>query len=79
FTKADLAPRTPSAAAGGVVTSAVTGLGIDELAARIVAALVPEERGEPGLLDGPVPFTPRQVDALRALSSPVTPGSPVTP
>jgi hypothetical protein len=44
-----------------VVTSAVTGQGISELEARIVAALAPEDTAEPGLLDGPVPFTPRQV------------------
>ena len=76
ITKADFAPGATPAATGGVVTSVVTGLGIDELATRIAAALVPEDRGEPGLLDGPVPFTPRQVDALRSL---VTLRSPVTP
>lgn len=59
--------------ADAVWTSAVTGVGIDELAARIVERLVPEERDDPGLLDGPVPFTQRQVGAIEFARSPVTP------
>jgi tRNA modification GTPase len=47
-----------------VWTSAVTGDGIDELAARIIERLVPEERDDPGLLAGPVPFTERQVGVI---------------
>ena len=50
------------------VTSAITGRGIAALEARIVAALVPEDATEPGLLDGPVPFTPRQVGLVRKQS-----------
>ena len=34
---------------------------LDALAAEIVRRLVPEEIDEPDLLDGAVPFTPRQV------------------
>lgn len=57
-------PRPP----GVLATSAVTGAGIDELVAAIVAALVPEERRNPGLLAGAVPFTPRQVAAVEQLA-----------
>jgi tRNA modification GTPase len=57
-------PRPP----GVLATSAVTGAGIDELVGAIVAALVPEERRDPGLLAGAVPFTPRQVAALEQLT-----------
>lgn len=64
FTKADLTDDGPSGP-DGLFTSAASGQGIDELATRIVAALVPEDRLEPGLLDGPVPFTLRQVDLIR--------------
>jgi tRNA modification GTPase len=68
LTKADLVPAgsLPSAA---VVTSALTGQGIAELEARIVACLVPEDTTEPGLLAGPVPFTPRQVEELHRLAA----------
>ena len=65
LTKADLGAAPATVPAGGVVTSAVTGLGIDELAAAIVAALVPEDADDPDLLAGPVPFTERQVEAIR--------------
>ena len=55
-------------------TSAVTGMGIELLAKRIVSRLVPEEADDPELLTGAVPFTERQtgtVEALRAaLQSP---------
>jgi tRNA modification GTPase len=62
--KADLVEDggLPTSAA---VTSAITGRGIAALEGRIVAALVPEDTAEPGLLDGPVPFTPRQVGLVR--------------
>lgn len=68
LTKADLASLSslPSAAA---VTSALTGQGIAELEARIVASLVPEDTDEPSLLAGPVPFTPRQVEELEKLAA----------
>jgi tRNA modification GTPase len=62
----------PSAAGSGppglIRTSAVTGEGIEELAAAIVDRLVPEERDDPTLLSGAVPFTPRQMGLLAALS-----------
>lgn len=68
ITKADLVPDAafPTVA---TVTSAVTGQGIAALEARIVAALVPEAATIPGLLAGPVPFTPRQLEHLRALAA----------
>jgi tRNA modification GTPase len=68
LTKADLVPAgsLPSAAA---VTSALTGQGIAELEARIVAFLVPEDTADPGLLAGPVPFTPRHREHLRSLAA----------
>jgi len=50
---------------GAIATSAVTGEGIDELTDAIVDRLVPEERRDPGLLAGPVPFTSRQVADIR--------------
>ena len=73
ITKADVCPdipRFPGQAIAGtpLVTSAVTGQGITALEARIVAALVPEDTAEPGLLDGPVPFTARQMTFVRELA-----------
>lgn len=65
--KADLA--TASHSAEELVTSAATGLGIEALAAAIVARLVPEETADPELLAGPVPFTPRQVEILERLAA----------
>ena len=60
-----LSPLSPDVFPRAVIrTSAVTGTGIDLLADHIVAALVPEERSDPTLLDGAVPFTPRQLAAL---------------
>ena len=47
----------------------VAGLGIAALEARIVAALVPEDVTDPGLFDGPVPFTPRHVAELDRLAA----------
>ena len=64
-TKIDQAPRQRPP--GVLATSAVTGEGIDDLVAAIVEALVPEERRDPGLLAGAVPFTPRQVAAIETL------------
>lgn len=52
--------------ATAVPTSAATGTGIAALAARIVAAIVPEA-ADPDLLAGPVPFTARQVELIREL------------
>lgn len=63
--KIDQPPQ--QAPAGVLATSAVTGAGLDDLVAAIVDRLVPEERREPGLLAGAVPFTPRQVAAVEAL------------
>ena len=63
FSKCDLAPDV-IAPPGAVLTSALTGKGIDALAAAVVAALVPEETADPSLLAGPVPFTARQVAML---------------
>lgn len=76
MTKSDLAGAARDrVVADAVWTSAVTGAGIEELAARIIERLVPEERDDPGLLAGAVPFTERQVG-----SSPLTPPRrPVTP
>lgn len=58
-------------AAGGrpgvIATSAVTGRGIDDLVAAIVDRLVPEDRRDPGVLAGPVPFTSRQVCEIERL------------
>lgn len=64
-TKADLGMKGFSAPAGSIVTSTVTGLGITELVDAIVAKLVPELADDPTLLDGPVPFTERQVAVIR--------------
>lgn len=70
LSRCDLAARPfvgPWPAGSAVSTSAVTGLGIDALAAAIMARLVPEERDDPELLSGAVPFTSRQVEALHAV------------
>lgn len=70
LTKADLATEATLAAAtaaGAIVTSAVTGAGVDTLIAAIVERLVPEERLDPDLLAGAVPFTRRQLDAIDTL------------
>jgi len=73
LTKADLATEATLAAAtaaGAIVTSAVTGAGVDTLIAAIVERLVPEERLDPDLLAGAVPFTQRQLDAIETLVGP---------
>jgi len=67
-TKADLVSEPIQPPAGGIVTSAVTGTGIEPLANLIAARLVPEEAAEPDLLAGAVPFTDRQVEAIRRLA-----------
>ena len=61
--KADLTGGAVAAAEtrGVVWTSATSGVGVAALATEIVRRLVPEEAQEPGLLDGGVPFTERQV------------------
>jgi tRNA modification GTPase len=64
--KIDRMPR--ERLSGTLVTSAVTGEGIDDLVATIVDRLVPEEQREPDLLAGPVPFTSRQVEAISRLA-----------
>lgn len=66
LSKADLAAPAGAVADGVVVTSALTGAGIELLGARIVERLVPEDVSDPGLLAGAVPFTERQVAALRS-------------
>lgn len=66
LSKCDLAPRSPGPPEAAR-TSAATGAGVGELGRRIVTALVPEAAADPELLAGPVPFTPRQLDAIRAL------------
>jgi hypothetical protein len=64
FSKCDLA-QDVAAPPGAILTSALTGEGIEALAAAIVAALVPEEAANPELLAGPVPFTARQIAMIR--------------
>jgi tRNA modification GTPase len=78
LTKADLATEATLAAAtaaGAIVTSAVTGVGVDALIAAIVERLVPEERLDPDLLAGAVPFTRRQLDAVETLVGPPRTGA----
>jgi len=68
--KIDLGPRSElQRLPGAIATSAATGEGIDALIAAIVDRLVPEERCDPGLLAGPVPFTPAQVAAIERLAT----------
>lgn len=63
LSKCDLAPGVMLP--GALAMSSVTGVGMDALIAAMIDRLVPEERRDPGLLAGPVPFTPRQVDAIQ--------------
>jgi tRNA modification GTPase len=72
--KCDLADADAPASRPALLTSAMTGSGIDALASRIVAALVPEEHDDPDLLAGPVPFTERQVGLISRLR-PSTPST----
>lgn len=65
--KSDLAGCEADRGGRTLRTSAVTGAGIDELAARIVHSLVPEEIAEPSLLAGAVPFTPRQLELIEGM------------
>ena len=65
MTKADLAIPGWRPPIDALATSAVAGWGIAELAAAIVARLVPEEREDPDLFAGAVPFTTRQVELIR--------------
>jgi tRNA modification GTPase len=64
----DLAPDDTACPAGGIRTSAVTGAGLDSLAAAIIRLIVPEAGDDPSLLAGAVPFTPRQCAALDELA-----------
>ena len=68
FTKGDLAEGAWPAVGSGNVTSARTGQGIEALAAAIIQRLIPEELADPELLEGPVPFTPRQVAQISTLA-----------
>ncbi|MFM9057599.1 MAG: GTPase [Planctomycetaceae bacterium] len=68
--KIDVGPPDHRWPAEAVPTSAATGAGIADLTAAIVARLVPEERAEPDLLTGAVPFTPRQVGILGGFTRP---------
>jgi tRNA modification GTPase len=63
--KADLPLR--SIPTGAILTSAVTGMGVEALVGAIVERLVPEEAADPELLAGPVPFTRRQVELLERM------------
>jgi len=67
-TKSDLAEGAWPTVGGGLVTSARTGQGIEALAEAIIQRLIPEELTDPELLEGPVPFTPRQVAQIAALA-----------
>jgi len=64
LSKCDLASHDGDAPPDAIRTSAVTGFGIDVLAAAIIRRLVPEEHDEPDLLLGAVPFTQRQVNGI---------------
>ena len=79
--KTDLAAIAASWPANALSTSAATGAGIGDLAARIVACLVPEDRAEPDLLAGAVPFTPSQVATVERMADRVAfvPGVPRLP
>lgn len=66
ISKADVAAAGRRVPDGAVAVSAVTGEGLERLAARIVERLVPEDVADPGLLAAAVPFTDRQVEALRS-------------
>jgi len=75
LSKCDLAASGSIAPPHAIRTSVVTGLGIEELAAAILHRLVPEERNDPGLLAGAVPFTERQVGMFSGSVRPGGPGS----
>jgi len=68
FTKGDLAEGAWPGVGSGVVTSARTGAGIEAVAEAIIQRLIPEELTDPELLEGPVPFTPRQVAQIATLA-----------
>lgn len=69
--KADLA--VGGVPPGAIVTSTVSGVGLDELMAAVVERLVPAERLDPALLAGPVPFTHRQLAEIDAVVRTATP------
>jgi len=62
--KIDVAPAGHRWPTDAMPTSATTGAGVAELAIAVAARLVPEERADPDLLAGAVPFTPRQVEMI---------------
>jgi len=62
--KCDLASHDGDGPPDAIRTSAVTGFGINVLAAAIIRRLVPEEHDEPDLLLGAVPFTQQQVNGI---------------
>jgi len=67
LSQADRVAAVQAADGDALLTSAVTGLGVEQLVARIVRELVPEEEDDPELLAGAVPFTQRQLDLLLTL------------
>ena len=67
ITKVDLVFPDWLAPPDAIATSVVEGRGIAELAAAIVARLIPEEREDSDVFAGAVPFTPRQVELIRQL------------
>jgi len=69
LTKADLAATGFAGPPGAVITSAITGQGMAALVAAIGERLVPEDREDPDLLAGAVPFTPRQVEMIGRVGS----------
>jgi tRNA modification GTPase len=64
LSKCDLASHDGDGPPDAIRTSAVTGLGIDELAAAIILRLVPEKHDDPDLLVGAVPFKQRQMNGI---------------
>lgn len=73
ISKSDLA--TPAVPPAAIVTSAVTAAGIPGLIEAIVDRLVPEDRRDPKLLAGAVPFTAAQVAAIECLREQTRPRS----
>lgn len=78
FSKADLVASPVVTGGDALWTSVVTGRGVEELVARIVRRLVPEEADDPSLLAGAVPFTPRQVHKLEQLRGSARPPDAAT-
>lgn len=74
--KIDLVSSARGWPADAVRTSAATGAGIADLNAAIIGRLVPEERTDPDLLKGAVPFTTRQIALIEGLPLPREPALP---